>query len=104
MNWLAWIALSNTGIWWLEYCYRTGKYENFVVALPYIIVPMMMGQVGLFYGFRGAPNLLIAGAVFTVINVGLRVVNTYLIGESINYINWIGVVLLVLATVLLKVK
>lgn len=104
MNWLAWIALSNTGIFWLEYCYRTGKYDGFVQALPYIIVPMFLGQVGLFYGFRTAPSLLIAGAVFTVINVALRVTNTYIIGESINYINWIGVVLLVLATILLKVK
>lgn len=104
MNWIAWIALSNTGIWWLEYCYRTGKYDSFVSALPYIIVPIIIGQVGLFYGFRSAPNLLIAGAVFTVINVALRVTNTYLIGESINYYNWLGVVLLLVATLLLKVK
>lgn len=104
MNWLAWIAFSNLGIFWLEYCYRAGKYDGFIQALPYIIVPIMMGQVGLFYGFRSAPNLLIAGAVFTVINVALRVTNSYLLGEHLNLYNWFGVVLLVAATLLLKVK
>jgi hypothetical protein len=104
MSWLAWIALSNVGIFWLEYCYRIGKYDSFIHALPYIVIPMMMGQVGLFYGFRAAPNLLLAGATFTLINVVLRVVNSYMLNEPLNWYNWSGVALLIVATVLIKVK
>lgn len=104
MNWVMWIMMSNVGIFWLEYCYRVGKYGNFVQALPYIIVPMMIGQAGLFYGFRTAPTLLLAGAVFTVVNVFLRITNSYILGEHLNHYNWFGVVLLLAGTFLLKVK
>lgn len=104
MNWLLWIVLANGGIMWLEYVYRSGSYNSFHAALPYIIVPVLIGQVGLFYGFRGAPSLLFAGAVFTVINVALRMVNSYLLGEVPNIYNWAGVILLICATILLKIK
>jgi hypothetical protein len=104
MHWFLWVLLSNGGIMWLEYQYRNGTYNHFFPALPYIFIPILMGQVGLFYGFRGAPNLLLAGATFTVINVALRIVNSYLLGEAPNLYNWTGVVLLVIATLLLKVK
>jgi multidrug transporter EmrE-like cation transporter len=63
-----------------------------------------MGQIGLYYGFRLAPNLLIAGAAFTLMNVALRVVNSYRLGENLNLYNWTGVVLLIVAMFLLKVK
>ena len=104
MNWLLWIFGANVGIMWLEYVYRSGAYTSFLHALPYIAFPILVGQIGLFYGFRGAPNLLVAGAVFTVMNVILRIANTYFLGETINTYNWLGIVLLVTATFLLKVK
>lgn len=102
--WIAWIVLSNIGIFILEYVYRQGSYTSFITALPTIIIPMIMGQVGLFYGFRSAPSLLIAGATFTLINIALRVINTYLLGESINGWNWLGVFLVVAGMLLLKIK
>lgn len=104
MHWFLWITLANGAIMWLEYIYRHGSYDQFLPALPAIIVPVLIGQLGLFYGFRGAPNLLLAGAAFTLINVALRIVNTYLLGETINWWNWTGVVLLITASFLLKVK
>lgn len=102
--WILWILFANTGIFWLEYVYRNGTYSNFIPALPYTIVPILIGQIGLFYGFRAAPNLLIAGAVFTLINVSLRIVNTYRLHETINVYNWLGVIFLIVATILLKIK
>lgn len=104
MNWIAWIFLANAGIFWLEYVYRNGTYNSFMQALPFTLLPMILGQVGLFYGFRTAPNLLLAGAVFTVVNVSLRLVNSYRLGEYLNGYNWAGVVLLLIATILLKIK
>lgn len=102
--WFIWILIANAGIMYLEHVYRNGAYTSFVTALPYTIIPILMGQVGLFYGFRGAPNLLFAGAIFTVVNVGLRIVNSYLLHEVPNWYQWAGVVLLITATFLLKVK
>lgn len=101
---ILWLMLANAGIFWLEYVYRHGSYGSFVSALPYIIVPIFMGQVGLYYGFRAAPNLLFAGALFTLMNIGLRVINSYRLGEYLNYYNWTGVALLIVAMFLLKVK
>jgi hypothetical protein len=102
--WLAWIGLANVAIFWLEYIYRQGSYGSFWQALPYTVVPIFMGQIGLYYGFRSAPNLLFAGATFTLINVSLRLVNSYRLGEHLNVYNWLGVGLLLIATVLLKIK
>ena len=104
MNWFLWIVLSNTAIAIIEYIYRTSRYKSFIEAFPYIIIPILIGQVGLFYGFRSAPNLLFAGAVFTVINVSIRICTSTYIGESLNMYNWCGAILLVAATVLLKLK
>ena len=99
-----WILFANVGIMWLEFVYRTGQYGSFLQALPYIVIPIFMGQYGLYYGFKLAPNLLYAGALFTVVNVCLRIVNSYRLEEHLNSWNWLGVVLLVIATLLLKVK
>ena len=104
MNWFLWIVLSNIGIAIIEFIYRTSRYNSFIEALPYIIVPILIGQVGLFYGFRAAPSLLLAGAVFTAINVSIRVCTSLYVGESLNLYNWAGVILLFTATVLLKLK
>lgn len=104
MHWLLWIVLANGGIAWMEYQYRAGHYSSFWSALPYIILPMLCGQIGLFYGFRGAPSLFLCGAVFTLINVALRVINSFLLGETPNLYNWLGIALLVVSTLLLKVR
>lgn len=101
---LLWLLVANAGIFWIEHVYRAGKYASFIEALPFIAIPILMGQVGLFYGFRQAPSLLFAGALFTLMNVMLRLVNTYRLGETLNYYNWLGVALLVASTILLKIK
>lgn len=104
MHWLLWIILANSGIMWLEYQYRVGQYNSFLSALPYIIIPIMVGQLGLYMGFRGAPSLLVAGSLFTLVNIALRVINSFLLGEIPNLYNWLGIALLVVSTLLLKVR
>lgn len=104
MKWIFWLFVSNAGIFWLEYVYRSARYGGFFESLPYITLPVLVSQMGLFYCFRDAPSLFFAGAVFTLSNVILRIVNTYLLGEHLSPINWFGVALLVIATVLIKLK
>lgn len=102
--WIIAIAVSNAGIFWLEYVYRSARYDNFIQAVPYIIVPVLVSQAGLFYSFRLAPSIFLCGAVFTLANVGLRVVNAYRLGETPNMYNWCGILCLVVSVILLKVK
>ena len=104
MHWLCWIVLSNLGIFWIEYVYRSGKYDSFMEALPFICVPVFVSQMGLFYGFRGASSLFMAGAAFTLINTALRLVNAMRLGETLNTYNYAGIVLLLVATFLIKMK
>lgn len=104
MHWTLWIVLSNLGIFWIEYVYRSGKYDSFTQALPFICVPVLVSQLGLFYGFRGASSLFMAGAVFTGINVALRLINTMRLGETLNAYNYAGILLLLVATFLIKMK
>lgn len=104
MTYLWWLLLANGGIFWLEYIYRHGTYGSFLQALPYTVIPIFMGQVGLYYGFRLAPNLFFAGAVFTIMNNLLRIVNTYRLGETLNLYNWLGISFLIVSVILLKIK
>lgn len=104
MHWTLWIVFANVGIFWLERVYRVGVFSNFISGLPYMIIPMLIGQVGLFYGYRGAPSLLLAGALFTLINIILRIVNSYYIGETPNTYTWLGILFLIISLTLLKIK
>lgn len=100
--WIVWLILSNAGIFWLEYLYRSGKYPNFVVALPEILLPVLVSQMGLFYAFRQAPSLFICGSVFTLMNIALRLVNNHRLGETLNNYNIAGIALLVVSVILIK--
>jgi len=102
--WLIAIGIANVGIFWLEYVYRSARYDNFIQSVPYIIIPVLVSQAGLFYSFRLAPSIFLCGAVFTLVNVGLRVVNAYRLGEIPNMYNWLGIAFLVVSVILLKVK
>jgi drug/metabolite transporter (DMT)-like permease len=64
----------------------------------------MIAQMGLFYGYKLAPSLLLAGAVFTLINTILRVGNVLFIGERFGWYEFFAIVLMVLAIMLLKIK
>lgn len=102
--WILWIVLSNVSVTYLEWVYRTSKYESFISSLPYIIIPILITQLGLFYGFRQAPNLLLCAAVFTTINTILRISTVLYIGEQMLTVNWIGVALLFVGVMLIKIK
>lgn len=104
MSWIVWLLLSNVCIAYIEYTYRAGQYTSFLAALPYIALPVLLSQLGLFKGFHAAPSLFVAGAVFSLINVLFRVVNVFILGEAMNYWNWLGVLCMATSVVLLKIK
>ena len=104
MNWAAWLLVANIGIAWIEHTYRAGQYPTFYTALPYITLPILISQWALFEGFRAAPSLFVAGAFFSIINVGFRIGNSFVLGENLNLYNWLGVVMLAASAILLRVK
>ena len=102
--WIFWVLVANAGIFWVEHAYRSAKYGNFFLALPYIALPVIVSQAGLFYAFRQAPSLFLCGAVFTLVNVALRTINAYRLGEAPNIYNWAGIALLCISVILLKIR
>ena len=85
MPWYIWLLAANVFVSFVEYSYRSGDYQTFLQALPYVIAPIILAQMALFYGFRGAPSLLLAGACFSLINVAIRVRNVVLLGEHEDF-------------------
>lgn len=104
MHWLSWLLLSNVSIAFVENTYRSGRYSSFLESLPILIVPILCGQLGLFYGFRNAPSLFTAGIAFSLCNVAFRIANSYYLGESLNLWGWIGVGLLIGSAVCFRIK
>jgi len=106
MNWIPFILVSNIGIAILEYVYRKAVFASFWASLPYTIIPILIGQFGLFYAFRvgGASSLIMAGMVFTLMNVALRIVNTLLLGEPIGWTQIVALSLFIGASVVLQIK
>ena len=104
MNWIAWLLVSNASIFWLEHAYRSSRYDSFFQALPYIIVPVVISQAGLFYSFRLGPSLIIVGIAFTIINVLLRMINVIRLGEHLGLYQVLALLLMVVAAWLSKMK
>lgn len=104
MTWWHWLLVSNTAIAVVEYMYRKGSYDSFIVSLPYIAIPVLLGQVGLFYGFRHAPSLVIAGVTFSIINALLRIGNTLVLGEKLGVYQLLALGLMILAAVVARMK
>lgn len=88
----------------LEYIYRTGWITGFWSHLHILAIPILLGQVGLFYGFRLAPSLFLAGAVFTLMNLVLRSVNVLVMKETFGLYQILGLVFMVIATLIFKMK
>ena len=104
MSWALWLLLANGAVAVTEHTYRAAHFATFWQALPWLAVPIVVAQWALFEGFRGAPSLLLAGAFFSIINVAFRVGNSFLLHESLNLYNWIGVVFIAASVILLKVR
>ena len=101
MTWLWWILLSNVAIFIIEYIYRKGLFSNFWEALPFTIIPILLGQLGLFYGFRvgGLKTLVLAGAVFTLINAIMRVGNSVILGEKLGFLSFVGLFIIIAGSI-----
>jgi hypothetical protein len=104
MTWLLWLLLASISATGVEYSYRVAAFESFQAAIPYLCIPILFVQLGLFYGFRAAPSLFLASSVFTFMCVIMRVGSSYYIGEHLSVVNWIGVLFLLVSVILLKVK
>jgi len=79
MNWVLASLLANVSIMWIEYLNRTGDYPTFLAAIRHTGPLILVGQLGLFYTFRGAPTFLTAWAIFTTGNAVLRLLSSYVL-------------------------
>lgn len=104
MWWVIWLLVANFSIAFIEYIYRVNKFDDFLQALPSLFLPILIAQMGLFYGYKLAPSLLMAGAVFTLMNMILRVGNVFILGERFGWTEFFAVLLMVGAIFLLKIK
>lgn len=106
MPWYIHLLIANGAIFCLEYIYRAGHYTNFFSSLVLTLPLILIAQYSLFYGFRvtGATTLFLAGAVFTLVNVAMRIINSFVLGEIPNGYNWAGILLLIVAVTLLRIR
>jgi len=103
VSWVLWSLIANVSVLSIEYANRKDYFEGFINGLPYMIWPIMIAQVGLYYCFRDAPSYMMAWAVFTVGNAILRVIsNSVLLNEQLNWMVGIGVVGMVGCAFLIK--
>lgn len=103
MSWWAWAFVANAAIMVIEYLNRTAGFATplhaFRVTLPMILV----GQVGLFYCWRDAPQMLQAWMVFTLGNCVLRLASvTWAVGEVPSFTTLAGVALMMAGGALVK--
>ena len=102
MPWAYYMFIANLAVAFTEFRYRSGGYSTFWQALPWLAVPIVLAQWALFEGFRAAPGLFIAGAVFSLLNVAFRICSVFILGEHMNFLNWIGVVCIAASVILLR--
>ena len=104
MPYWVYLAIANAAIMVIEYFYRTGQFGSFWQALPIIILPILVGQWGLYNGFQLAPSIFTAGIVFTIVNQLLRIGNALILGETVTAYQVVGVLLMVCASFIVKMK
>ncbi len=106
LPWYVWILMANASIFFVENMYRSSRFESFWAAIPWITVPIVLGQIGLFYGFRagGASTLLQAAILFSMVNLVLRVANTVILGEPLGWKMAVAVGLMGVSAILVSLK
>ncbi len=83
--WFVWSILSNLAIAVIEYLNRTGGFAHPGEAFLRTGWLIVVAQVGLFYAWRDAPSFMVAWAMFTAGNIGLRVLSAhFLVGERLT--------------------
>jgi len=104
MTWWMWAVVSNVTIMVIEYLNRTagfvGPFDAFKITFPLILI----AQIGLFYCWRDAPQMLLAWTVFTLGNCILRLISaTWFVGEVPTLTTLVGVALIMAGGALVKV-
>lgn len=100
--WWAWGLLANACVALNEYVARAGT-TSFLQSLWYMWPFYVLLQLGIFYGWRGAPSMMLAWAVFTVTNSAFRLVNvTWAVGEPPSATTLAGVALMVMGAYAIK--
>jgi hypothetical protein len=89
MPWWLPLIVANAGIQYVEYTNR--RSETWQAALPQTLLPIIISQWGLFYGWRHAPSLLTAWAFYTLGNSMARCVTSFLLGEHFSYLTPLGI-------------
>lgn len=103
MNWLIYNLIANISVIALEGIYRKGLFPNFLSSLPYIFPLIILTQWGLFSTFKLAPNYFLAAAVFSLINLGLRIgLNNFILHEPFTIKTGIALGFLIVSCLLLK--
>ena len=99
--WILAGLLANMGIMFVEYINRTQD-GNFFQVLPVTIGPIMIAQFGLWYSWSHAPSMMLAWICFTVGNNTLRIANSYLVGEPLNFYHGAGLCLALAGAMMIK--
>lgn len=98
--WIVFSFSSNVFASWLEYVYRSQAFPTFWLALPKIIIPVVLLQFCIFYSFRLAPNLMLAGAMFTLTNLLIRVAVMYKVGDVVDWRTYVTVIFMISAVLI----
>lgn len=100
--WIVYSVLSSIVVIITEAIYRSGHFETFLKSLPYLIVPIILGQYLLYHLFRDAPNYLLAWAVFTAGTVILRFIANHYVGEPITSLSLLGIAMIISGAYVMK--
>jgi hypothetical protein len=100
MPWWLPLVVSSCCIQFVEYTNR--RAESWQAALPVTIVPIIISQWGLFYGWRYAPAMLTAWAMFTLTNSILRIGSSVVLGENFSYLTPVGVAVMFAGATLVR--
>ena len=101
MPWFLPLLLASACIQFVEFTNR--RADTWSSALPVTLIPIVISQWGLYYGWRHAPAMLTAWAVFTLTNAMLRAfVTSWAVGEHFTYLTPLGIAVMFAGQVLVR--
>lgn len=104
LEWVLALVLSNVVIAAIEALNRGAQGMSYQEQLLRTGPLILVAQFGLFIGFRDAPSLMLAWAVFTCGNSLVRVLNAqFVVGEPVTLITLLGVLTVMGGGYLVKV-
>ena len=99
--WIIWSVLASVMAIFIEYSYRN-KFDSFLESLPYLIIPIIILQFGIFKLFNGTPHWLLGWSIFFFVNAVGRVAVSYWSGEQLNFIIISGIVVVAIGALIIS--